>query len=79
MIRLLVTVELHGIGHHLFLRNVFENQELGVVLIIVIKIIVTSLIGLIVEEALCTGVRSTHRRVDSSVRNRGRPVHGLIA
>jgi hypothetical protein len=60
VVGLLVTVELHGIGNHLFLRNVFENQELGVVLIIVIKIIGAGLIGLIVEEALRSGVRSTH-------------------
>lgn len=34
MVALLITIELHVIRNHLLLGNVFENQEIGLVLIV---------------------------------------------
>lgn len=54
----LVTVELDSIGDQLFVRDVLENQEIGLVLIVV----VTGLgaISLTTKKALGTSVSTTH-------------------
>jgi hypothetical protein len=54
----LVTVKLDSIGHQLFVSDILENQEIGLVLIVV----VTGLraISLTVEKALGTSVSAAH-------------------
>jgi len=34
MVTLLVTIELHVVGHHLFFRDIFEHKEVGLVFVI---------------------------------------------
>jgi hypothetical protein len=54
----LVTVKLDSIGHQLFVSDILENQEIGLVLIVV----VTGLraVSLTVEKALGTSVSAAH-------------------
>jgi hypothetical protein len=47
MVTLLVTIELHSISDQLLFRNVFENEEIG--LIFVVKVIRLRAIGLVEE------------------------------
>lgn len=58
MVASLVTVKLDSIGHQLFVSDILENQEIGLVLIVV----VTGLraISLTVEKALGTSVSAAH-------------------
>ena len=58
MVAFLVTVELHRVRHHLFLRYVFEHEEVRVVFIVVI--IGAGRASLIIEKALTAGVRPAH-------------------
>ena len=74
----LVTVELHSIGHHLLLRDVFEYKEFGIILIVVI-IVSTRLIVLIVVKALGARMCTTHRRINSSIGDSGRSINRLRA
>ena len=68
MIAFLVTAKLHIVGYHLFLWDVFENQEVWMILVIIIA--GTGLPALATEEALSTRMCSTHRRIHSPICNR---------
>ena len=58
MVTFLVSVKLHRVGHELFVRNVFENKEVRLVL--VVEIVTLRLVSSI-EETVRASVGSTHR------------------
>ena len=58
VVAFLVTAKLHIVGHHLLLRDVFEYQEVGVILVIIVAS--SGLPALIIEKALSTRMSSTH-------------------
>ena len=66
MITLLVSVELHAIGDHLFFGDVLESEALRLVLVVVVAIITLSLT---IEEATWTSLCSRHTWTDRSIRN----------
>lgn len=67
VVTFLVTAKLHIVGNHLFLWDVFEYQEVGVILVIIVAS--AGLPALIIEEALSTRMSSTHWRIHSSICN----------
>lgn len=73
MVTFLITVELHIVCHHLLLSDVFEDKKLSVVLAVVI---IRTRSRTIIE-ALTSIVCSTHRRIDSPIRDRRRSIHRL--
>ena len=59
MVRLLVSVELHGVCNQLLFSYVFENQEFRGVLVIVVTR-VTILARIIIKKALTARVSAAH-------------------
>ena len=57
MIALLVPVELHVIGYHLLVSDVFEGQEIRGVLVVLIAVAVR----LAVKKARLSSMGATHR------------------
>mmetsp|Transcript_24551 Transcript_24551/g.38081 ORF Transcript_24551/g.38081 Transcript_24551/m.38081 type:complete len:221 (-) Transcript_24551:373-1035(-) len=70
VVALLITVELHRVGHHLLVRDVLEHKELRLILVVVVTRR-RSAVSLVVKESGVASVGATHRRVDSAVRNVG--------
>ena len=58
MVAFLVAVVRQRTGHHLFVSDVLENQEIRLVLIVVVAGL--RAIGLTVEKALRTSVSTAH-------------------
>ena len=75
MVTLLVSVELHVIGHELLLGDLLENNEFRLILATVVVITRRGIrVGSAVEEALVAAMRTRHRRIDSPVGDSGRAV-----
>ena len=69
VVRLLVAIELHVVGYHLFVWNVLEHKEIWLVLVVVVVRLGTASL---VKEALGASVRPRHGWVHGPVRNSGR-------
>jgi len=71
VVRLLVAVELHAVGHQLLFSNVLETQEVRLILVVLIPVL-----RIVVEEpALC----ARHARCRSAIRDGGGAVHRTAA